>query len=119
MARETARATEDNGQKIEAIQRDSKGAVEAIGQIGGIITQINDIQTTIACAVEEQTATTTEVHGNVARTASGACEISRGIGEVAAIAATASAGAQTGGVTVEQMRRAASELDSVVNRFKI
>src|SRR5205807_8835841 len=37
LAKETARATEDIGQKIEAIQRDAQGAVEAIGQISVII----------------------------------------------------------------------------------
>jgi hypothetical protein len=41
------------GQKIEAIQRDTTGAVTAIGEIGAIINQISDIQTTIASAVEE------------------------------------------------------------------
>src|SRR5207248_3473567 len=56
LAKETARATEDIGRKIEAIQRDTRGAVEAIGQIGGVIAQIHDFQNTIASAVEEQTA---------------------------------------------------------------
>ena len=37
LAKETARATEDIGQKIEAIQSDTRSAVEAIAQIGNII----------------------------------------------------------------------------------
>ncbi len=67
LAKETAKATEDISQKIEAIQTDTRGAVAAIGQIGTIINQINDIQNTIASAVEEQTATTNEISRNVAR----------------------------------------------------
>ena len=43
LAKQTAKATEDISRKIEAIQGDTKGAVEAIGQIGKIINQINDI----------------------------------------------------------------------------
>ena len=43
LAKQTAKATEDISRKIEAIQTDTKGAVEAIGQIGTIINQINDI----------------------------------------------------------------------------
>ena len=71
LAKETAKATEDISQKIEAIQTDTRGAVEAIGQIGTIIDQINDIQNTIASAVEEQTATTNEISRNVAEAAQG------------------------------------------------
>src|SRR5687768_10903930 len=36
LAKETAKATEDISQKIEAIQSDTRGAVTAIGQIGAI-----------------------------------------------------------------------------------
>ncbi len=45
LAKQTAKATEDIGQKIEAIQGDTKGAVKAIEEIGTIINQINDIST--------------------------------------------------------------------------
>ena len=61
LAKETARATEEIGRKIEAIQADASGAIETIGQIGSIIHQIHDFQSTIASAVEEQTATTAEI----------------------------------------------------------
>ena len=71
LAKETAKATEDISQKIEAIQGDTRGAVSAIGQISTIINQINDIQNTIASAVEEQTATTNEIGRNVAEAAQG------------------------------------------------
>ena len=37
LAKETAKATEEIGQKIEAIQGDTKAAVRAIGEIGAII----------------------------------------------------------------------------------
>jgi chemotaxis protein histidine kinase CheA len=67
LAKETAKATEEIGQKIEAIQGDSKAAVSAIGEISSIINQINDVSNTIASAVEEQTATTNEIGRNVAR----------------------------------------------------
>ena len=48
LAKETAKATEDISRKIEAIQGNTKGAVEAIGQISAVILQINDISNTIA-----------------------------------------------------------------------
>jgi methyl-accepting chemotaxis protein len=55
LAKQTAKATEEIGQKIDAIQGVTKGAVKAIEEIGTIINQINDISNSIASAVEEQT----------------------------------------------------------------
>ena len=71
LAKQTAKATEDISRKITAIQTDTQGAVEAIGTIGGVISQINDISGTIATAVEEQSATTNEMTRNVADAAKG------------------------------------------------
>src|SRR5436305_1666673 len=51
LAKQTARATEDISHKIEAIQGNTKSAVEAIGQISDVIKQVNDISNTIATAV--------------------------------------------------------------------
>ncbi len=61
LAKETAKATEDIGRRIEAIQNDATNAVDAIGKIGAVIDQIHDISNTIAGAVEEQTAVTNEI----------------------------------------------------------
>src|SRR3712207_2729941 len=48
LAKETAKATEEISQRIAAIQGDTAGAVEAIGEISAIIGRIADIQATIA-----------------------------------------------------------------------
>jgi methyl-accepting chemotaxis protein len=69
LARETARATEDIGQRIEAIQKDSQSAMDAIAQITQIITDINSFQTGVAGAVEAQTATVSEIGRNMAEAA--------------------------------------------------
>ena len=52
LAKETAKATEDISRKIEAIQTDTKGAVEAIAAISRVINQVNDISNSIATAVD-------------------------------------------------------------------
>ncbi|SEP11638.1 methyl-accepting chemotaxis protein, partial [Trujillonella endophytica] len=57
LAQETAKATEDIARRVQAIQGDTTAAVAAIGEISQIVAQISDRQTTIASAVEEQTAT--------------------------------------------------------------
>jgi len=110
LAKETAKATEDISQKIEAIQRDTHGAVEAIGRIGDIIDQINDIQCTIASAVEEQTATTNEISRNVAEAAKGSSEIAQNITGVAQAARETSAGVQDIKNAAAQVTRMAGEL---------
>ena len=93
LAKETAKATEDISQKIEAIQKDTTGAVEAIGKISTIINQINDIQNTIASAVEQQNATTNEMARNVQEAARGSSEIAQNIVGVAQAAQETSQGA--------------------------
>ncbi|KGH44888.1 chemotaxis protein, partial [Modestobacter caceresii] len=79
LAQETARATEDISRRVEAIQADTAGAVDAIGEISTVIGQINDFQATIAAAVEEQTATTNEMNRNVAEAAGSSRSIATAI----------------------------------------
>jgi methyl-accepting chemotaxis protein len=119
LAQETARATEDISWRVEAIQADTAGAVEAISRISTVIGEINDFQATIAAAVEEQTATTNEMNRNVAEAAHG----SQGI--AAAITGLAAGTAETN-QRVEESQRAASELarmsgelQDAVSRFRI
>jgi methyl-accepting chemotaxis protein len=76
LAKETARATEEISAKIEAIQHDATGAVSAISEIGEIIDHINEIQSSIAAAVEEQTATTNEIARSVGEAATKVNELS-------------------------------------------
>ncbi|MGY1771830.1 methyl-accepting chemotaxis protein [Blastococcus sp. SYSU D00813] len=103
LAQETARATEDISRRVEAIQADTAGAVEAIGQISSVIGEINDFQATIAAAVEEQTATTNEMNRNVAEAANGSQQIANAISGLAA-------GTQETNSRVEDAQRAAAEL---------
>ncbi len=117
LAKETARATEDISGKIETIQTDTKSAVEAITEISGIIDQISEIQTTIASAVEEQAATTSEIARSVNEANQGSAEITSNIEGVATAAESTSKGAaQTQGQAAE-LTRTASELNSLVERF--
>jgi methyl-accepting chemotaxis protein len=119
LAKETAKATEDISQKIETIQVDTRSAVAAIGQIGTIINQINDIQNTIASAVEEQTATTNEISRNVADAARGSGEIARNISGVATAAQGTSAGASDTERASSELARMAAELQKLVSQFTI
>jgi methyl-accepting chemotaxis protein len=118
LAKETARATEEIGRKIEAIQGDTGDAVSAIREISEIIAQISGIQTTIAGAVEEQTATTNEMSRNVSEAARGAQEIAHNIQGVATAAQSTTEGASQSQASAGELARAAQELQTLVSQFR-
>jgi len=118
LAKQTAKATEDISQKIAAIQTDTKGAVDAIGTIGAIINQINDISSTIATAVEEQSATTDEMARNVSTAAKGSGEITRNISGVSEAAQSTTRGAADARNAAEQLAVLAGELREMLDRKK-
>jgi methyl-accepting chemotaxis protein len=118
LAKETAKATEDISRKIEAIQSDTKGAVSAIEQISTVIVQINDIQNTIASAVEEQSATTNEISRNLGEAAHGSSEITKTIAGVAEAARSTTAGANDTQKSAQALERMAAELQSLIAQFK-
>jgi methyl-accepting chemotaxis protein len=117
LAKQTAKATEEISQKIEAIQGDTKGAVHAIEEIGTIINQINDISNSIASAVEEQTATTAEIGHNVTEAAKGVGDIAKNIGGVALAAKNTTQGANDTQKASLELSHMAAQLQKVVSRF--
>ncbi len=119
LAKETAKATEDISRKIEAIQHDTKAAVEAIATISGVINEINGISNTIATAVEEQNATTNEMSRNVNEAARGGGEITHNIAGVAQAAENTSRGATDTQKAVEQLVETSAELQRLVQHFRV
>ncbi|MGA8491867.1 MAG: methyl-accepting chemotaxis protein [Terriglobales bacterium] len=119
LAKETAKATEDISNKIEAIQSDTKAAVEAIASMSGVINQINDISNTIATAVEEQNATTNEMSRNVAEAAQGSGEITSNIAGVAEAAQSTSRGSATTQKAAQELVQRSAELRGLVAQFNL
>jgi methyl-accepting chemotaxis protein len=119
LAKQTAKATEDISRKIEAIQGDTKNAVGAIGQISGVIKQVNDISNTIATAVEEQNATTNEMARNVGEAAKGSGEITKNIAGVADAAKSTTQGSEDSLKAAQALSKMSSDLQNLVSQFKI
>jgi len=117
LARQTARATEDISQKIEAIQGSSRVAVAAIAAIGESIGTIDEISTTIAGAVEEQTAATTEISRNVSEAAKGTTEVTSNISSVSQAADEAGRGAADILSASEGLAKESVTLDKVTTEF--
>jgi methyl-accepting chemotaxis protein len=119
LAQETSRATEDISRRIDAIQADTEAAVAAVARISEIIEEINTYQTTIASAVEEQTATTSEMARSVTEAASGAANIAENLELVASAAQSSSAGVGEAQRAASELAQLSTELREVVGRFQV
>jgi methyl-accepting chemotaxis protein len=117
LAGETSKATEDIGHRIDTIQTDTRAAVSAITQIAAIIQQINDTQSTIASAIEEQTAVTNEMSRNVSEAATGSSEIAANIAGVAAAAAATTEGVNQTITASARLLRMSTDLTDLVTHF--
>ncbi|MEP6571508.1 MAG: methyl-accepting chemotaxis protein [Gemmatimonadota bacterium] len=117
LARQTAKATEEISNKIETIQADTREAMLKIREVGGIIGHISEIQTTIAGAVEEQTATTNDIGRNVSEAARGSAEIAENVSGVAMVARSTTEGAERSQRAGAELARMAAELQGLVAHF--
>ncbi|TQJ09942.1 methyl-accepting chemotaxis protein [Lapillicoccus jejuensis] len=118
LAQATARATEDIARRVQTIQADTREAVTAIDEITTVIDHINDYQATIASAVEEQSATTTEMSRSVAEAADGAERIASTITAVASAAQVTSGAAQDASTGAAQVAALAEQLQASVSTFR-
>ena len=116
LAKETGRATEDISDKIKSIQLETARAVDANTQISTIIQRINELQRTVATAVEEQTLVTNEIGRSVAEAAQGAAEIAEGITEVAQAAVATNDGAAKTLSSLDDLASMTTELTALVSR---
>ena len=69
LANQTAKATEEISAQVQDIQSATGEAVNAIQVIGGTISELDEISSQIAAAVEQQGAATQEIAGNVLQAA--------------------------------------------------
>ncbi|MCU7727016.1 methyl-accepting chemotaxis protein [Actinoplanes sp. KI2] len=117
LAQETARATEDISRRVTAIQDDSKGAVDAIAEITHVIDKINEYQTIIASAVEEQTATTNEINRSVSQAATGSGQIAANLAGVSEAALGVAEGIGEAKRATAELARMGAELQSSIGHY--
>lgn len=117
LAAETSRATGDISRKIQAIRGDAGSAVDAIGEIRGVITRMSELQATVVAGLEEQTAATGQIARNLSDGVRGTAEISSNIGGVALAARGTSSGAGDTRNAAEELSRMAAELRRVLGGF--
>ncbi|WP_092037614.1 HAMP domain-containing methyl-accepting chemotaxis protein [Methylobacterium pseudosasicola] len=103
LAGQTARATEEIGGQIAAIQAATGQAAEAIEQIARTIAAVNEISGSIASTVVQQTAATSEISRNAGEAARGTRDVSANVAQVLA------SSSETGSAAT-QVLNAASQL---------
>ncbi len=117
LAKETASATEDITLKIEAIQSDTQRSVDSIAGILSIIAQIAEFQETIASAVEEQAALTSEIARSAIEANRGSIDITSGLQTVAHAAESTACGVADAQVAATEVARMSNSLYDLVAAF--
>ncbi|MFZ5789150.1 MAG: methyl-accepting chemotaxis protein [Pseudomonadota bacterium] len=117
LANQTAKATEEIANQINAMQSATNGAVGAIEGIGGTINKISEIATAIASAVEEQGAATQEIARNVQQAAAGTAEVSSNVAGVTQAASETGAASGQVRATAGELAKQAEVLRAEVDRF--
>ena len=118
LARSTAKATNEIGQSIDAIQADAKGAIESIVEITQIINKIDDISSIIATAVEEQAATVSEISRNISTSAGSSARITETVEAVAIASRGISSGSSEIQNSSAELARVAAKLKDLVSKFE-
>ncbi len=133
LAKQTAEATLEIKGKIGAIQGATHATVTEIDQISKIINDVNEIVSSIASAVEEQSATTRDIAGNVAQAAQGlktmnenvgtssaaADDIANDINGVSQSANEMSKSSSQVAISAEELDGLAKKLNEMVGKFRI
>ncbi len=133
LAKQTAAATLNIKTLIDDVQTTTKTTSGEIGQISKIIQGVNEIVATIATAVEQQTAATKEIASNISQASQGiqevnenvsqssavAAEISKDIAQVSAASGTISGNSNEVKNSAQDLLAHATELNTIVSRFKV
>ncbi|GAB77361.1 Methyl-accepting chemotaxis protein [Austwickia chelonae] len=119
LARQSAEATEDISAKVLGIQEDAAATTAALQRITEVIGRINETQSTIASAVEEQTATTREMAHSVQEASNGSQRIAATVEELADRSGQVAAGAGSALDAAVSMSQTAAGMQSLVRSYRV
>ena len=117
LATQTARATEEIGTQIRAIQSSTESSAGAIQSITHTITRVSEISSAIAAAVEEQGAATQEISRNVQQAAAGTSEVTSNSAGVTEASQQTSAASSQVLTAASELSRYGATLRSEVDNF--
>jgi methyl-accepting chemotaxis protein len=119
LAQETGGATDDIAAKVQSIQQDTAAATEAISQIVEITGRLGDYQTSIASAVEQQTATTNEMSRTIAQSATSSADIAANIATISSAAQSTTSGVVDIQAATQELSKMSRGLRVLVDQFRV
>ncbi len=133
LARQTAEATMEIKSRVESIQSTTEGTVHEINDVSDVVSDIDTIVSTIATAVEEQSATTNEIVNNVSQASIGLNEVNENVAQSSTVSAEiAEEIAEVNGASTEistscdavnskseELSVLANNLNEMVKKFKV
>jgi PAS domain S-box-containing protein len=111
LAKQTNNSISDIRTKIEAIQTSSDLTIGQIEEITTVISDVNEIVTTIASAVEEQSITTRDIASNVAQATDGVKDMTQSVVESAETAKGVAADIALVNTDITYVKQATAKLD--------
>jgi len=117
LATQTAKATGEISAQIESVQNVTRATVEAMKRIGGTISEVSAVATSIASAVEQQGAATQEITRSTQQAAARTHEVSEHVSGVTEGARTTSRAAQGVRSAAELLSQQTERLGGQVNDF--
>ncbi|MBB4196559.1 hypothetical protein CCR94_15455 [Rhodoblastus sphagnicola] len=117
LASQTAKATEEIGSQINAVQAATHEAVLAMDQINGRIAEMSHIAAVIAAAVEEQSVSTANIAHSVQRASDGAGAVSRTISGVSNSADETLSAAREAAGAISRMDTETGRVSGIVGEF--
>jgi len=117
LANSTGKMTSDISSRIASIQESTGQAVKSIDGVNRIMGELESLSSTVASAVEEQSATTGEISRNMSEAATGVNEIVRNITGMAHAAKDTSEQALNSKENLAKLGGLASQLSRIVEMF--
>ena len=117
LAGQTASATTEIVQFVEALQSSTQKTAEAITAISGKTDEVSQVAGAIASAVEEQSASTREIDTAVRRAAEGARDVSDSVGTIAEASESTGKAAQQVLEAAGNLSTQSTDLNGKVGKF--
>ena len=117
LSQETGSATDDITKRVEAIRTETSEAIGTIDEIGAVIDRINEYQSTIASAVEEQAATAEDIARRIEQASGEAAAITDSITGVAASTTATHAVMVRAGEQADELQNRSEELQAAIRGF--
>ncbi len=125
LAKQTSEATGEIKKKISKIQNATQGSVTEIIKITGIITEVNEMISTVAITIEEQKNATQEIADNVSQASQGILEVNENVAQASSVTKEVAADiAEVGQASYDinnnstHVNKSSKELNELAQRLK-